>query len=81
MNSLWLLFYNQSSSENWFITDTSGLQRRPVIELARPRVEGLDDAQHEKKVVLRQIFELCLAAQPEHRSEMGDVLALLQSVL
>jgi serine/threonine protein kinase len=79
MYSLWLIFYHQSNTENWLQRDISGLQGRPVIDLVTSRVEDLDVA-HDKKIILRRILELCLAAQPEHRSDMSDVLTLLQSI-
>jgi tetratricopeptide (TPR) repeat protein len=79
--TLWLLFYNIPGLEDDFISDTSDLERRPMIELARSHVRGMIDAQHERKAVLGQIFELCLASEPEHRSTMDAILPLFQSVL
>jgi serine/threonine protein kinase len=79
--ALWLLFYNTTGSDNDFTSDTSDLEQKPMIELARSHVRGMVGAPNEQKAVLGQILELCLASEPEHRSPMGDILLLFQSAL
>lgn len=79
--ALWLLFYNITGSDSDFTSDTSDLEQRPMIELARSHVRGIVGAQNEQKAVLGQIFELCLNSEPEHRSSMDDILLLFQSTL
>ncbi|KAF4625851.1 hypothetical protein G7Y89_g12313 [Cudoniella acicularis] len=76
--TLWLLFYNISGLEDSFTNDTSDLEERPIIEVARCHIRGMKDTELETKTLLLQIFEQCLANEPEERSTMDTILSLFR---
>jgi serine/threonine protein kinase len=76
---LWLLFYNVSCSKRDFMGDTAHLEPGPMVELAKTRVREMSDIEEETKTILRQVFDLCVAAEPEHRPAINSILQLFQS--
>jgi hypothetical protein len=59
--------------------DTAHLEPGSMVELAKTHVTKMSDVEEEIKAIIGQVFDLCLAAEPEHRPAMNSILQLFQS--